>query len=150
VPQLISKRGGDPEKALRFLRALAGLVEMIGVDIYGEFEAEARERPEIRKTGRSWRPRWRWAVRSGLKTLISSGAAFLHGPRIVSRCFSGNDRSRNDYDHCANNSFGSGAGSPERITGAHSRKLAVRGFLNNCSCAWRNASARPFPALSSL
>lgn len=44
VPALISKRGGDPEKALRFLRALAGLVEMIGVDIYGEFEAEARER----------------------------------------------------------------------------------------------------------
>lgn len=41
---LIIKRGGDPEKALSFLRSLAGLVDLIGSEIYGEFEAEARER----------------------------------------------------------------------------------------------------------
>jgi predicted nucleic acid-binding protein len=41
---LVLKRGGDPEKALAFLRSLAHLVEPIGREIYGEFEAEARER----------------------------------------------------------------------------------------------------------
>jgi hypothetical protein len=34
----------DPERALAFLRTLRHLVEMIGSDVYGEFEAEARER----------------------------------------------------------------------------------------------------------
>lgn len=41
---VVVKRGGDPEKALSFLRALRSLVELIGRDVYGEFEAEARER----------------------------------------------------------------------------------------------------------
>ena len=41
---LAIKRGGDPEKAQRFLRSLRELVEPIGSDVYGEFEAEARER----------------------------------------------------------------------------------------------------------
>ena len=44
LPALVMKRGGDPEKALAFLRALVGLVELIGGEVYGEFEAEARER----------------------------------------------------------------------------------------------------------
>jgi predicted nucleic acid-binding protein len=44
LPALLLKRGGDPEKALSFLRSLAHLVEPIGREIYGEFEAEARER----------------------------------------------------------------------------------------------------------
>ncbi len=44
LPKLVVKRGGDPEKALAFLRALAGLVELIGAEVYGEFEAMARER----------------------------------------------------------------------------------------------------------
>jgi predicted nucleic acid-binding protein len=41
---LVAKRGGDPAKALAFLRELRQLVELIGSDVYGEFEAEARER----------------------------------------------------------------------------------------------------------
>ena len=44
LPALIAKRGGDPGKALTLLRALAQLVELIGSEIYDEFEAEARER----------------------------------------------------------------------------------------------------------
>ena len=44
LSELTIKRGGDPEKALRFLRGLRQLVEPIGSDVYGEFEAEARER----------------------------------------------------------------------------------------------------------
>jgi len=44
LPRLAIKHGGDPEKALAFLRALRHLVELIGSDVYGEFEAEARER----------------------------------------------------------------------------------------------------------
>jgi predicted nucleic acid-binding protein len=41
---LVAKRGGDPAKALAFLSELRQLVELIGSDVYGEFEAEARER----------------------------------------------------------------------------------------------------------
>lgn len=44
LPMLVLKRGGAPEKALTFLRALHGLVELIGCEVYGDFEAEARER----------------------------------------------------------------------------------------------------------
>ncbi len=41
---LVVKRRGDPEKALVLLRALKDLVELIGADVYSEFEAESRER----------------------------------------------------------------------------------------------------------
>jgi predicted nucleic acid-binding protein len=41
---LVTKRGGDPEKALALLRSLSSLVELIGSEVYGEFEVEARER----------------------------------------------------------------------------------------------------------
>jgi predicted nucleic acid-binding protein len=44
LPALVIKRGGDPAKALAFLRSLGGLVEQIGSEVYGEFETEARER----------------------------------------------------------------------------------------------------------
>jgi predicted nucleic acid-binding protein len=44
VPALVIKRGGDPDKALRFLRSLRGLVELIGCEVYGDFESQARER----------------------------------------------------------------------------------------------------------
>ena len=44
LPALVTKRGGDPKIALAFLHSLAHLVEAIGREIYGEFEAEARER----------------------------------------------------------------------------------------------------------
>ncbi len=41
---LVVKHGGDPEKALTLLRSLGRLMEIIGRDVYGEFEVEARER----------------------------------------------------------------------------------------------------------
>jgi len=41
---LVVKRGGDPERALALLRSLGRLVELIGSEVYGEFEAQARER----------------------------------------------------------------------------------------------------------
>ena len=44
LPRLVIQRGGDPEKALALLRALTHLVELIGSDVYGGFEAEALQR----------------------------------------------------------------------------------------------------------
>ena len=46
LPRLVIKRGADPEKALALLRALRHVVELIGSDFYGEFEAEARGRAD--------------------------------------------------------------------------------------------------------
>jgi predicted nucleic acid-binding protein len=45
---LAVKRGSDPEKAVAFLRSLGRLVELIGSEVYGAFEAEARERLGMR------------------------------------------------------------------------------------------------------
>jgi len=42
--KLAIKRGGDPEKAIALLRAIRQLVELIGSDVYGEIESQARER----------------------------------------------------------------------------------------------------------
>jgi hypothetical protein len=57
LPALVTRRGGDPDKALRFLRSLGGLV--IGNEVYSQFESTARERlgDRIRTTGRYWLPR---------------------------------------------------------------------------------------------
>lgn len=44
LPALVLKHGGDPGKALALLHALGRLVEVIGDEVYGAFEAEARER----------------------------------------------------------------------------------------------------------
>lgn len=41
---LVVRRGGDAGKALSLFQALSGLFELIGPDVYGEFEGEARER----------------------------------------------------------------------------------------------------------
>jgi predicted nucleic acid-binding protein len=41
---LVGERGGDPDKALAFLRALRGLIHIVGCDVYSYFEGEARER----------------------------------------------------------------------------------------------------------
>ena len=41
---LVVKRGGDPEKSLALLHSLGRLVELIGREVYGKFEVEARER----------------------------------------------------------------------------------------------------------
>ena len=74
---LVVKHGGDPEKALTLLRSLGRLMEIIGRDVYGEFEVEARERLSRRdpKIGPCWPVRSRFAVRSGQKTQIFSVAA---------------------------------------------------------------------------
>lgn len=41
---LVSRRRGDPAKALRLLDALVGLVDLVSLDIYGEHETEAKRR----------------------------------------------------------------------------------------------------------
>jgi predicted nucleic acid-binding protein len=41
---LVVRRGDDPVKALHLLRSLANLGTVVGVDLYGDFEAEARKR----------------------------------------------------------------------------------------------------------
>ena len=44
LPTLVTKHGGDPGKALALMGALGRMMEVIGSDVYGEFETEARER----------------------------------------------------------------------------------------------------------
>ena len=44
LPALVVKRDGDSGKALAFLRVLVRAMDLIGRDVYGEFELEARER----------------------------------------------------------------------------------------------------------
>ena len=44
LPALVRRRGGDPRKALALVHAVAELVEILGNDIYGSFEAVARQR----------------------------------------------------------------------------------------------------------
>jgi predicted nucleic acid-binding protein len=41
---LVVKRGGDPAKALAALKAMAALATIVGDDLYGDFETEARKR----------------------------------------------------------------------------------------------------------
>jgi len=41
---LVVRRGGDPMKAIRALKAVAGLTTMVGTDVYGNFEGESRRR----------------------------------------------------------------------------------------------------------
>jgi predicted nucleic acid-binding protein len=41
---LVTRRGGNPAKALRLLHAMVGLVDLVGLDIYGGHETEARKR----------------------------------------------------------------------------------------------------------
>jgi hypothetical protein len=48
---LVVRRGGDPEKALTLLRALSGLMEQIGSEVYGEFETVARKRLAAARSG---------------------------------------------------------------------------------------------------
>ena len=44
LAELVVKRGGDPAKALVSLKAMAALATLVGDDIYGDFEGEARKR----------------------------------------------------------------------------------------------------------
>jgi predicted nucleic acid-binding protein len=41
---LVTRRGGDPAKALRLLDAMVGLVDLVSPEIYGCHETEARKR----------------------------------------------------------------------------------------------------------
>lgn len=41
---LVAKRGGDPQKALLVLKAMAALTTIVDEDLYGDFETEARRR----------------------------------------------------------------------------------------------------------
>lgn len=45
---LVVKHGGDPSKALIALKAMAALMTIVGVDLYRDFEAEARKRLGVR------------------------------------------------------------------------------------------------------
>ena len=88
LPELVVKRGGDPGKALTFLRSLRGLVELIGCEVYGDYERDARERLGERDP-EDW-PILAAALAigcpSGQKTLISSGAEYPLGLPAESRC----------------------------------------------------------------
>jgi hypothetical protein len=89
LSRLVIKRGEDPEKPLTVLRALRNLVELIGSDVYAEFEADSRERlaSAILRTGPFWLAHWRFAVQSGRKTPTSSGVEWPHGPPTAFRSF---------------------------------------------------------------
>jgi PIN domain len=61
VPALVIRRGGDPDNAVRFLRSLRGLVELIGSEVYGAILRARRANgwaTGIRKIGRYWRQLW--------------------------------------------------------------------------------------------
>ncbi len=45
---LVSRRGGDPARALQLLEALVGLVDLVGPDIYTEHQTEAKRRLGLR------------------------------------------------------------------------------------------------------
>jgi predicted nucleic acid-binding protein len=44
LAELVAKRGGEPEKALRLLRSLAALGAVMSRDVYADFETDARKR----------------------------------------------------------------------------------------------------------
>jgi predicted nucleic acid-binding protein len=44
LAELVVKRGGDPGIALRSLRSMAALGTMVSLDVYMDYEAEARRR----------------------------------------------------------------------------------------------------------
>jgi predicted nucleic acid-binding protein len=44
LASLVAKHGGDPVKALAFLGSIAALGSLVGRDLYGDFETEARRR----------------------------------------------------------------------------------------------------------
>lgn len=44
LPELVTRRGGDPRKALAVLRSLESVTDFVGFDIYSSFESIARER----------------------------------------------------------------------------------------------------------
>ncbi len=76
VVALVTKRGGNPEKALALLRSLSHLVEFVGREVYREFEVEARERLALRDP-EDWpllASALLFGARSGPKTRISLAA----------------------------------------------------------------------------
>ena len=59
LPALVIRRGGDPDKALRFVRSLGGLVDLIGSEVYAISRAPRGNgwTTGIRTTGRYSLPR---------------------------------------------------------------------------------------------
>jgi hypothetical protein len=82
LARLVAKHGGDPAKALAFLRSIAALGTLVGLDLYGDFETEARKRLGAR------------AVRSGPRTQTSSAVASRPGSPAASTAFWCNSASR--------------------------------------------------------
>ena len=90
VTELAIKRGGDPEIALSFLHSMSHVVELIGCEVYGQFEVGARERldkrdPEDWPTWSDTGPEWgigafTWRSSSG-GTVILPGDLFHEAPR---------------------------------------------------------------------
>ena len=81
LARLVAKHGGDPAKALSFLRSIAALGTLAGLDLYGDFETEARKRlgHAIRRTGQFSQRPLRSPVRSGLRIRTSSVVASRPG-----------------------------------------------------------------------
>jgi len=48
LARLMAKHGGDPTKALAFLRSIAAIGTIVGLDLYSDFETEARKRLKAR------------------------------------------------------------------------------------------------------
>jgi hypothetical protein len=81
LPPIFEARGIDWGLGVAALSQLSKLVQCIESDVYGEFEAKARQR--IRATfviGRFWLQRWPWAAQCGRRIRISSAAVSPHGP----------------------------------------------------------------------
>ena len=87
---LVVKRGGDPTKALAALKAMAALATIVGDDLYGDFESEARKRLGTRdpEDWPSWQQPSLSTVRSGRKTPISSDVVSRLGHPAASTSFS--------------------------------------------------------------
>ena len=84
---LITKRGGDPAKGLIMLRAVVALVDLVTMDLYGDYEVEARKRLGTRDP-EGWpilASALLLAVQSGPRIPTSSDAALPLGLPIESR-----------------------------------------------------------------
>ena len=103
---LVVKRGGDPAKALAALKAMAALARILGDDLYGDFEAEARKRLGTRDP-EDWpilAAPLLSTVRSGRKSPISSDVASPPGLPAASTFFS-----RGRFNVWFRRSFGRGS-----------------------------------------
>ena len=97
LARLVAKHGGHPAKALSFLRSIAALGTLVGMDLYGDFETGSGH--AIRKTGQFSQRHLLSPVRSGLRTQTSSAVASRPGRPAASTASSCNKRSRSVRIH---------------------------------------------------